>query len=200
MNDSNWYTYAALAIAVAVLGGFSAGMALGWNEGAATQGPGSPSVTTAADYVNLTVAWNPTSGLDEFFPANFTVPAHTVVHISITNYDDGVNVVDPAYAAVAGTFGGTEKVTNATGSETLSTIAVGEIAHTFTVLTMPGSSGGGPALNAFVPAAPSVSSPVTVSFTTEFNTTGAITWECLAQCDGTAMVTSGLMTGTISVV
>jgi hypothetical protein len=193
MNDSGWFSYVALGLAAAVVVGFFVGSAF---SGAATAAPGSgPSTGTGTDYVNLTISWNPVSGLDEYFPANFTVPAHTLVIISITSYDNGTNPVPSAYSQVVGTVGGTEKILRDGTSTTVSSVSASLIAHTFTIV-----SSGGIQLNAAIPAAPSVSDPLTVVFGTYFNTTGSATWQCMAPCDSGAMATPGLMTGTITVV
>ena len=150
--------------------------------------------TTGSVHVYLSVAYNPYTGLDEYFPANFTVPANVPVIITITNYDNGTNTVSSVYASVRGTVGGTETVSDATAvDKTLTSVPATEVAHTFTIMS------GGLDVNASIPAAQGTT-PTVVMFTVQFSQTGLITWHCMAPCDGQAMSTPGFMTGTITVV
>lgn len=157
----------------------------------------------STDYLYLTIAFNPTSGLDEYFPANFTVPANVPVVIQITNYDDGTNAVPAGYTSVAGTAGGTMTVQyggTTAAKSTVTSVDAGAIAHTFTIPSMgSGASGTPQKLNVPVPAA-TAAGPTVVTFTVTFPTAGAIVWLCMAPCDPSSMATPGLMTGTVSVV
>src|SRR5712691_317816 len=56
--------------------------------------------TTGTAHVYLNVAYNPYTGLDEYFPANFTVPTNVPIIITITNYDNGTNTVPSDYAKI----------------------------------------------------------------------------------------------------
>lgn len=155
----------------------------------------SPPVTTSgSDHLYLTIAYDPYTGLDEYFPANFTVPANVPVTITVTNYDNGTNPVPAAFSQVLGTESGTETVTNATSSGTaVRSVPVDQIAHTFTLITGPYD------VNVPVPAAQDVT-PTVVVFTVVFTATGQFVWHCMAPCDGSAMTTPGFMTGTVTVV
>lgn len=200
MDDSKWFTYVALALVGTVLVGVLAGTGVGVSGGATATPTGSAGGGGIADYVNLTIGWNPVSGLDEYFPANFTVPAHTLVVITITSYDNGTNAVPAEYAQVVGAVGGVETVTRGAASSVVSSVSLTGIAHTFTMMSMGGAPGSGPALNAVIPSAISASQPVSVQFETYFNSTGSFSWNCMAPCDPGAMMTPGLMAGTVSVV
>lgn len=149
--------------------------------------------SSGPDHLYLTIAFDPYTGLDQYFPANFSVPANVPVTITITNYDNGTNVVPAAFSQVLGTVGGAETVTNATASQAaVSSIPADQIAHTFTLISSPYD------INVPVPAAQGTT-PTSVSFTIVFTTTGQFVWHCMAPCNGHAMTTPGYMTGTVTV-
>jgi len=150
--------------------------------------------TTGTVRVYLSVAYNPYTGLDEYFPANFTVPANVPVIITITNYDNGTNTVASDYAIVRGTVGGTEIVTDATAADrSVTSVPATDVAHTFTIMS------GGLNVNAPIPAAQGTT-PTVATFTIQFSQAGLVYWHCMAPCDDQAMSTPGFMTGTITVV
>lgn len=168
---------------VVLVGGLLAGGVLGRLEA----GPTKASATS--DHLYLTVAYNPYTGLDQYFPANFTVPANIPVVITITNYDNGTNLVPAAYAAVRGTVDGTETVNGAA----VQSVPADQIAHTFTLLAGPYD------INIPIPAAQGTT-PTVVSFTLVLTQTGVFTWHCMAPCDPDAMDTLGFMMGSMTVV
>ncbi len=150
--------------------------------------------TPRPEQLYLTVAFNPYTGADEYFPANFTVPANVPVTITVTNYDNGTNPVPASFAKVLGTVGGTETVTNTTASgASVTSVLPTQVAHTFTLIDTPYQ------INVPIPAAQGTT-PTVVAFTAVFTTAGQFVWHCMAPCDGHAMVTAGFMTGTITVV
>lgn len=149
---------------------------------------------SGSDHLYLTIAYDPYTGLDEYFPANFTVPANVPVTITITNYDNGTNVVPAAFEHVLGTVGGTETVTNATATGVaISSVPADQIVHTFTLMSSPYD------INVPIPSALGTT-PTVVSFTIVFTATGQFVWHCMAPCDVAAMDTPGFMTGTVTVV
>lgn len=155
-----------------------------------------PSVVTTSgtDHLYLAIAFNPYTGLDQYFPANFSVPANVPVLITITNYDNGTNIVPAAYAKVLGTVGGTETVTNGTASGVpVTSVPTTGISHTFTLIAGPY------AVNIPIPPAQD-QTPTVVSFTVVFATPGQFVWHCMAPCDSAAMATLGFMMGTVTVV
>lgn len=154
-----------------------------------------PSTPSGPDYLYLTIAFNPETGLDQYFPANFTVPAHTLVVVTIADYDDASNPVSDATGCVKGTVGNTETITNAShpSGEAVACIPGSEVAHTFSLNTSAYD------LNVPVPPSESIAVPVLVTFSAYFNTTGQFVWHCLAPCDGVSMVTLGFMMGTITI-
>jgi hypothetical protein len=154
-----------------------------------------PSVVsvTGSDHLYLTISFDPYTGLDQYFPANFSVPANVPVTITITNYDNGTNLVPAAFAQVLGTVGGTETVTNATLHQTaVSSVPTNQVTHTFTLISSPYD------INVPIPAAQGTT-PTVVTFTAVFTATGQFVWHCMAPCDMAAMDTPGFMTGTVTV-
>lgn len=153
----------------------------------------SAAADSTAEHLYLTVAFDPYTGLDEYFPANFTVPANVPVTITITNYDNGTNAVPAEYSQVRGTVGGMETVTSATASNvSLGSVPAAGVAHTFTVASAPYD------INVPIPAAQG-ETPTIVTFTVVFTATGQFAWHCKAPCDMVAMMTPGFMTGTVTV-
>lgn len=195
MSESSWYTWVAAGMALVVVVGLVAGLGLGSGYGTRTTGSSGASGSNGPVYLYLTIAFNPVNGMDQYFPANFSVPAHTLVHVVITNYDDGVNLVPAEYAQVRGVVGGTISWANASmvSPETASSIGLDQISHTFTLNAQ------GYALNVPVPAATDVAHPTTVAFATYFNTTGVFDWNCMAPCDPGSMATLGYMAGAVTV-
>ena len=154
-----------------------------------------PPVVAASgtEHLYLSVAFNPYTGLDQYFPANFTVPANVPVSITITNYDNGTNAVPADLAHVFGTVGGTETITDATATaETVTAVPLNQVAHTFTLNAAPYD------INVPIPAAHGTT-PSIVTFTAVFTTVGQFEWHCMAPCDKAAMMTPGFMTGVVTV-
>lgn len=150
--------------------------------------------TSATEHLYLSIAYDPYTGLDKYFPANFTVPANVPILITITNYDNGTNVVPADFAKVLGTVDGIETVTNATlNAQSVSSVAPDQITHTFTMDATPYP------INIPIPAAQGTD-PTVVSFTVVFTSTGQFVWHCMAPCDMDAMATPGFMMGTVTVV
>lgn len=149
--------------------------------------------TAGSEHLYLSIAYDPYTGLDEYFPANFSVPANVPVIITITNYDNGTNAVPAAFSQVRGTVGGTEIVTNATATGmALASVPMNRIAHTFTMNAAPYD------INVPILAAHDTT-PTVVTFTVIFTSAGEFVWHCMAPCDMSAMTTPGFMTGTVTV-
>ena len=178
----------AMVLLVGLLGGGIAGyMSRGLLPGAVVPGQ---------EYLFLTVGFDFATGLDKYFPANFTVPTHTPVLVTITNYDNASNPVPDSVAAVKGTVGNVETIRAASQTEGMVMVAIppGQISHTFTM------DSGGYAINVPIPVANSLADPMTVTFQAYFNITGTFDWHCLAPCDAVSMATPGFMLGTVTVV
>ncbi len=181
-----------MAIALALLLGAVGGAALGLLVRPSGTGPSTP----ATAYLFLTIGFDFATGLDKYLPANFTVPAHAPVVVTITNYDNASNPVASANAVVQGTVENVETMRSASDSVgmTMGSVPANQVAHTFTMDTPPY------ALNVPIPAARSTGNPMIVTFTAYFNVTGSFTWHCMAPCDTSSMATPGYMRGTVTVV
>ncbi len=195
MDDQQWFNRVALLIAVAVVVVGGTVLVVGEHNASASGSAPSSGAPATVDYLYLTIAFNPVNGMDEYFPANFTVPSNTLVVITITNYDNGTNLIAPQYSQVAGTVGGSATIWKDGSStpQTYSSVAVTDVAHTFTI------NQGGLHLNVPVPPAGPTGLPTTVRFSAEFTTPGSFTWMCMAPCDPNSMATPGYMTGTLTV-
>jgi len=160
--------------------------------------------TTAAEphvYVDMSILTGKMlgkSGWPTYVPADFTVPAHALVTVTIRDFDDGPAPVPAANLKVQGTVGGNMTVINsilgdvaALPGTKVSSVAANDVAHTFTAA----------GLNLNVPVPPSS----TVTFTFQTGAPGTYTWQCFAPCGtGTTgwsgpMADSGYMQGTITV-
>ena len=137
---------------------------------------------------------------DQYAPANFSVPAHTLLQFTLINFDSGQNPVTSTQAAVNGTVGNCIYLnsTPTTLGPCVHSIPAGFVAHTFSFV-------GGPYAGFNVPV-PSALNDVeggtgaTVTFFAYFNTTGTFVWNCLAPCDPWSMAHAGFMTGNMTVV
>jgi hypothetical protein len=137
---------------------------------------------TSSPHLYLTVGFNFTTREDQYFPANFTIPADVNVIVTITNYDNSTNPVPDFSGKVTGTVGGTALI----NGRSVGSIPGQYVSHTFTI----------PSLGVNVPLPPSS----TVTFTLLSESAGVYEWHCMAPCDANAMATPGFMEGTLTVV
>lgn len=110
-----------------------------------------------------------------FDPGNITLPANSIVSVTIKNEDDGADAVPAQYAKVTGTVGGTETV----NGKTVSAVAVNDVSHTLTVA----------ALGINIPMPPSS----TITFTVRTKGPGSYTWQCMVPCGSGSAGWSGAM-------
>jgi hypothetical protein len=142
--------------------------------------------------------------------SNFQVPAHSLVTITIDQYDGGESLNNSFFAKPRGTIGGTETV----DGKTVSRVNPDTVGHTFTIHAAPTNqdplfvSVPLPAVADDAPAMPHSDYPaphvVTFSFITGGK--GEYVWNCEFPCgDGTyakfggPMSTRGFMSGTFTV-
>lgn len=190
MNDQSWFNRMALIAVLTVLA--TAAVAAYFGHSNSTNAA-APSAAPVPATLYLTYAFNPGNGLDEVFPANFTVPSHMPVMVTITNYDNGTNPVPLANSQVAGTVGpATLRISESGTPTTYTSLPMSNIVHTFTVIK-------GTPVNVPIPPAQDLANPSIVSFLVYFNSSGSFQWMCLAPCDNGAMMTPGYMTGTMTV-
>jgi F0F1-type ATP synthase membrane subunit c/vacuolar-type H+-ATPase subunit K len=130
--------------------------------------------------------------------AQISLPANRLIKLVIVNYDDGNATLNvPNDNVVSGTTNGTIFVASnsninasegasgiaVNGGQTLSSVPVADIAHTFTV----------PGLNLNIPVP--TSSTVVAYFTV--SKSGTYTWFCETSCGDAPMSTQGWMTGSL---
>jgi hypothetical protein len=139
---------------------------------------------------------------------NYTVPANSVVHVTIYQFDTPTGLRNPFLSQVQGTEGGTATI----DGKTVNAIEPEEASHTFAV----------PELGVFVPL-PGVSEEAkniceeapcemnsahrTISFSFHTGKKGRFRWQCFVPCgagfyfgNGGPMQTFGYMDGFINVV
>lgn len=130
-----------------------------------------------------------------YYPADFTLPAHTRVTVTIVNQDPGDTALPTGspFSSVTGTAGNLATVDGVP----YSALADEKVAHTFTI----------PALGLNVPIpgdAPAGHQDITVSFSFVTGKAGTYMWQCFDPCGGGAgwdapMGMMGYMMGTLTV-
>jgi heme/copper-type cytochrome/quinol oxidase subunit 2 len=204
-----------MIVAAGIGVGFMITGSIGQNHGSSTSSVYDLNlVITTNNYYNNSTGDQPAyfvlgqNGLES--SANISIPAFTLIDLTIFNYDNGNgSIAGPQYANVTGTVGGTETYFNNTlmnatdpsntininGSITTKNVSESLVAHTFTILSTTGSV----LVNVPVP----VSSVVHALF--YINQTGTFNWQCEVDCGsgptgwGGAMATPGWMMGSIKV-
>lgn len=139
------------------------------------------------------------------------VPAHSLVTVTILNYDTATKLNNSYFAGVHGTVGDTASADGVP----FTSVAPEHVAHTFTIHMFP--TGGQPGLDVTVPLpgvvdnAPNLANgypkPVTVTFQIRTGDSGRYIWQCFDPCGGDQyiagfggpMSTVGYMAGTITV-
>jgi hypothetical protein len=152
------------------------------------------------------VSYGPTTDLQ--------VPAHSLVTVTINQYDSGEAIPNTFLATVQGTVGGTMSV----DGKKVSQIDSESVGHTFTLRSFPSSSQDPLFVNVPLPAvsddeaaaadaAGRLTKPHVITFSFVTGSTGTYAWNCEFPCgDGTyakfgdAMSSYGYMSGTLHVV
>ncbi len=150
-----------------------------------------PTNLTHRDYLTLSIFVNPATHSEFYVPSNVTVPAHTLILITIEDYDNGSSSVSPPYSSVCGTVNGTMSLNGVT----LTQLDPGNVAHTFSL-----TNGTYAGFNVPIPPAGSNgASPSVVTFSVYFNTPGVYRWQCHADCGQDQMTLDGKMSGLLTV-
>ena len=150
-------------------------------------------------YRSLDILPNKPGGPDDwpaYSPSELTVPANSLVTITIHDYDFGAAQLPDtsSYKNVEGIEGNTVTA----DGQTYSSLDASNVAHTFTI----------PELQLNVPliaSAPPNAQYSTVTFTFRTGAAGTYTWHCFAPCGtdpdgwGGPMNTKGFMMGTLTV-
>ena len=209
MKSNNIVYLSVVAVVAIFIFGLGTGVAV--NTFISSQGSSQPYELTLVITTNNT--YNATVGAQPAYfvlqngalksSAVINLTAHRLIELTIINYDDGNDTVPAAYANVTGTqnnqilvvgnnlMNATENTNgiSLTGAETVSSLPLDYIAHTFTST----------ALGLNIPVAPSSTEHATLYF----NETGTFYWRCMVSCgsgsqgwDG-AMLANGWMQGDI---
>ncbi|HVB22350.1 MAG TPA: hypothetical protein VNG51_10425 [Ktedonobacteraceae bacterium] len=131
-----------------------------------------------------------------YTPTNLVLPAHSLVTITIRNYDLGDTPLpnNSPFTKVQGTIGGTASA----NGHTYSSLAADKVAHTFTILQ----------LHVSVPVpgdAVNGASYAAVTFTIRTGNAGTYMFQCFDPCGTSSsgwmgpMMTMGYMMGTLTV-
>lgn len=141
--------------------------------------------------------------------SNLSVPAHSLVTVTIAQYDTGGAIMNPYFAGVHGTVDGTAIV----DGKPVTSVDPNAIGHTFTVHMLPT---GQPDLFVSVPLpavddnAPNLANgypaPHLITFSFVTGAPGSYVWNCEYPCGdgfyakfGGPMATQGYMSGTLTV-
>ncbi len=201
----------ALVVTVLTACAFTIVMITGWSVGrgigvaGAASGPAVATATSTTPHMYLVINTPAMLGGDEntgpaLVPSAFTLPANTVVAVTIVNFD-GATALPPGakqFATASGVSGAVTTqaldavhpnlLTAATSANSLNPVT--GISHTFTIA----------ALGLNVPLAPN--SRTTFTFTT--GPAGVYQWRCMDPCGngpagwGAAMSTEGFMQGKVT--
>lgn len=191
MRDSTWFSLVAgvVALLIVLVGAFALVYPASGNPQTATRPAPSPTV-----YRNLSIALDSSVGAYGYSSTQLAVPAGVAVVFTIKNFDPETAILpSPSYANVVGTVGGSMAVTIGGHTATVTSVAPGDVSHTFTL------SNGVYHVNVPIPAANENGAPTTVTFTVVFPTQGTFDWGCAVLCGpGQAMVRDA-MYGTLTV-
>ncbi len=158
-------------------------------NGATTSGGSTSLAQTAVPTTNLnlkvlTGAMIGRPGWPKIEPADVTLKANSIVHVTIQNYDDGAAPIPGNDNQVQGTIGGTIHV----DGQTVNSVSPSNVAHTITISSIH--------LNVPIPARSPGQTFNTVTFS--FKTPSSpqkLNWQCMAACGPGAMTTDGWMKG-----
>ena len=142
---------------------------------------------------------------------NLSVPAHSVVTVTLKQYDGGEEITNPYFAKVHGTIGGVETVNGKRVTE----IDPKHVGHTFTIHMFPQSGQDQLFVSVPLPAVPDEApvgdngyplQPNVVTFSFITQGPGRYIWQCEFPCGdntyanfGNAMSSQGYMEGTLTV-
>jgi hypothetical protein len=139
----------------------------------------------------------------------FEVPANTVVHVTVYEFDSTTGLRNPLLSQVQGTIGGTMTV----NGKTVDAVEPEAPAHTFAVpelgifVPLPGVSEEAKNFCEEAPCEPSVNAHNTITFSFRTGKKGRYRWQCFVPCaagyidgNGGPMQTLGYMDGFLDVV
>ena len=149
----------------------------------------SPSLPTEKTYVNLTITYDSATQIGNFTTPFISVVAHTLVVMTITNYDPTASpLFVPWDNRVVGTVGGNESVNCGSGTESVTSLPSNGVSHTWTVMDAHYN------ISVPIPPAPAPGAPCVVTLELTANQSEMTTWGCVANCDNGQMA-AGRMWG-----
>ncbi len=150
-----------------------------------------PSSVAVSSNVTLTIVRAPGASTYGFAQPTITVPAGTLVHFTIVNYDPSAHGTSTAMAGTMGTWMGREMVDYGNGTWwNVSGMPAGAVSHTFSVTS------GGYDLNVVVPPAASAGHPSEVQFWLPTHGAADLGWTCDADgMNGMMGGYGGMMSG-----
>ena len=152
---------------------------------AATTSP----LPTERTYVNLTITYDAATQIGNFTTPFISMVAHTLVVVTITNYDPSSSPLFVSWDNhVIGTVGGNESVSCGAGTESVTSLPPSDVSHTWTVLDTHYN------ISIPIPPAPAPGTPCVVTFELTANQSEMTTWGCVADCDNGQMA-AGRMWG-----
>jgi hypothetical protein len=139
----------------------------------------------------------------------YTVPADSVVHVTLYEFDGATGLRNPYFSEVQGTVGGTMTL----NGKTVNAVKPEAVAHTFAVpelgvyVPLPGVAVEGKHFCESGPCEPATSEHFTITFSFRTGKKGRYRWQCFVPCgagfldgNGGPMQTLGYMDGFIDVV
>jgi hypothetical protein len=182
MNEARTAAIVCLVVAVlVVLGGVTLWFATGnpSRPSSISRGTSGGSET----FLNLTIAYDPSTGMATYTTPNVTMIAHTTVVVTITNHDPTHgNLYVPWDTQVIGTVGGTELIESGGGWYSAQSLPTGGVSHTFTVLDSLYN------ISVPIPPATSPTAPTVVTFELTPTTAENTTWACMCDCQNGHMM------------
>ncbi len=196
---------AVLAAAAVLIGGFATSFGGHLKVTQTAVAVGSTTGTSSAT-LNLTIVTGQMMGSGAvgpaYVPSDFTVPAHSLVKVTVTDFDNATPLTGALakYARVTGTVGGVMTVqginpvapnTTVGAAKTVSYLAPALVAHTLTI----------PRLGINVPMA----GQSRITFYIKTGKAGVYQWQCMDPCGdgptgmGAPMGEAGYMAGTMTV-
>jgi hypothetical protein len=184
-----WVAVAVVAVivAVGVLVLFALGVIV------PTHSPSPTPTPQTRTYVNLTITYDPATMIANYTTPFISIVAHTLVVVTITNYDDSASpLFVPWDNHVVGAVGGNESVNCGNGTYVVRSLPSDKVSHTFTVLDAYYN------ISAPIPPARGIGVPCVVTFELTMNQSEMTTWGCVANCDNGQMA-AGRMWGLLLV-
>jgi hypothetical protein len=176
MNPTRQLSLGIFALAVLLVSGAIL-VLIAFGSSAPTPAASTSSTSQPTMFLNLTIAYDPTSGNYVYTHPIITMASHTLVVVKITNYDPMASpLFVPWDNQVIGTVGGTEVVNSGSGPSTVSSLPSTGISHTFTVSDSTYN------ISVPIPPAHSPTVPSVVTFALWMNYAGATSWACMCNC------------------